>query len=632
MSSRIAAEGPTMNDDNAEFQKLLSSMSKNTSIEEQINLDHLTCGGLTVRAGRGSNAASPRDRNKRQWEDPIETNRNIHSTSASASRHHQVMSLSTSLDHSYNQSGYSGSSNKKSLKRSWQRMVGHFVVLLYTRPRCIVASILVTMLVSVSIFSRVVNPLREAGVVHHDYSDIQSIYDLSMGKIDHWCLQGGDDSCTCEDPLMPTIPEYGTWAKSWATAHAKNKELIEPYLEPLHIDATPIDVAFLGESVVEEMNGRWKGVVPPESKVLETVVKGFRKFFSKAEGAEIEGVALGIAGDTSPGVLWRLQNGEMPLDFNPQVWWISLGMNDLTRTKCSEEVVVLGILRVVEEILIHKPRAKIVINSLFPMADMRGGNVPREDDYADSPKLATAGREQNMRRHLRDSLFSKHEFQKNDIDPFSLRDLEEETAPKSLLSKLSWNYWKKKPTAPKDNPYLLESHKYRKHDAKSLYLRTNKFPLWTSIRAINEELRLFCEKHERVTFFDATKLFTTSHDLPGVVARHQFFLLRVDRISAKGHPTQEGFRLWQKSIAQELLHMLTATPTTIPNSLDKATKEENSTNTNNDNTWSIPVLDDDEFRSIVKKSPNDTFEQHEDPYNWTIADEHGNGGNEDEDI
>jgi hypothetical protein len=65
----------------------------------------------------------------------------------------------------------------------------------------------------------------------------------------------------------------------------------------------------------------------------------------------------------------------MPYDFNPKVWWLILGMNDLTRMQCSEEIVVLGILRVVEEIMMRKPDDKIVINSLLPMIDYRSKDV-----------------------------------------------------------------------------------------------------------------------------------------------------------------------------------------------------------------------------------------------------------------
>ena len=59
----------------------------------------------------------------------------------------------------------------------------------------------------------------------------------------------------------------------------------------------------------------------------------FDSHFHKASGAKIEGVALGIAGDTAPNVLWRLMHGEMPDFFAPKVWWLSLGNNDLGRTE-----------------------------------------------------------------------------------------------------------------------------------------------------------------------------------------------------------------------------------------------------------------------------------------------------------
>jgi hypothetical protein len=67
---------------------------------------------------------------------------------------------------------------------------------------------------------------------------------------------------------------------------------------------------------------------------LETIFnQRFRKTMNT--NATYEGVALGIAGDTSPNVLWRLIHGEMPDYFHPKIWWISLGNNDLGRTGVS---------------------------------------------------------------------------------------------------------------------------------------------------------------------------------------------------------------------------------------------------------------------------------------------------------
>ena len=69
----------------------------------------------------------------------------------------------------------------------------------------------------------------------------------------------------------------------------------------------------------------------------------------------------------SPNLLWRLMNGEMPAGLTPKVWWVGVGINDLTMKGCSEEVAFLGILRVVEEIQNAHPDDYIVINSILPV-------------------------------------------------------------------------------------------------------------------------------------------------------------------------------------------------------------------------------------------------------------------------
>lgn len=56
----------------------------------------------------------------------------------------------------------------------------------------------------------------------------------------------------------------------------------------------------------------------------------------------------------------------MPDSLYPSVWWILIGGNDLNIGQCSEEVVVLGILRLAELIAEQKPGSVIVINSILP--------------------------------------------------------------------------------------------------------------------------------------------------------------------------------------------------------------------------------------------------------------------------
>jgi len=264
----------------------------------------------------------------------------------------------------------------------------------------------------------------------HDWSAVSSALDLKLGNIDHWCLRGGDDACRCEDPLIPSARSE---AKAWGSAHGRNKKAVgeaiaairsaqvqaggggggggggapwssglysnevgdddglawfedgyqddwatgygggddyDPLGRDLSSDATQLDVVFLGDSITEQRIGKFFG---KDMEKFKSNAKVFRKNYSREAGAKYEGLALGIAGDTAPNLLWRIMHGEMPDDLNPRIWWITIGTNDLGATQCSEEVTLLGILRVVEEILNRKPAAQIVINSVLPMSQEKSG-------------------------------------------------------------------------------------------------------------------------------------------------------------------------------------------------------------------------------------------------------------------
>jgi hypothetical protein len=133
------------------------------------------------------------------------------------------------------------------------------------------------------------NPTEHFGVIANDYTGITSRLDLSIGKVDHWCLKGDNDSCRCEDPLQPQARgEFRLWTK----AHQANVELVQGAVG----SARSIDIAFLGGSVVEEMDGRWFG--KSRNEKLSQLAQIFDQNFSKEKGGSIDGLALGIAGDT----------------------------------------------------------------------------------------------------------------------------------------------------------------------------------------------------------------------------------------------------------------------------------------------------------------------------------------------
>jgi hypothetical protein len=69
-----------------------------------------------------------------------------------------------------------------------------------------------------------------------------------------------------------------------------NKELIDGVAW-----SKDLDVVILGDATVEEWNGRWLG---KENDKLSAIKGYFKKTFSVPGGGEVNGLALGIAGDT----------------------------------------------------------------------------------------------------------------------------------------------------------------------------------------------------------------------------------------------------------------------------------------------------------------------------------------------
>jgi len=131
-----------------------------------------------------------------------------------------------------------------------------------------------------------------------------------------------------------------------------------------------LDVVFVGDSITEQRQGTRKG----EPLVDYTGIKEvFDRTFTKEKGGDYNGIALGIDGDTSPQLLWRLMNGEMPDGLDPKVWWVGIGINDLSIKGCSEEIVLLGIMRVVTEIRNRHPDDIVVINSILPVQRNEAG-------------------------------------------------------------------------------------------------------------------------------------------------------------------------------------------------------------------------------------------------------------------
>ena len=100
-----------------------------------------------------------------------------------------------------------------------------------------------------------------------------------------------------------------------------------------------ISVAFLGQSMISVLNGRINDLEPGH-EYFGRVRHQFEKRFQDEDNG-VKGIALGLSGESSADVLWRLIHGELPDSFDPPVWWLVLGMEDLAKSSCSEEVVIM---------------------------------------------------------------------------------------------------------------------------------------------------------------------------------------------------------------------------------------------------------------------------------------------------
>jgi lysophospholipase L1-like esterase len=184
-------------------------------------------------------------------------------------------------------------------------------------------------------------------------------------------------SCKCLNPSEPSAP-VPQRVQAWQHAFDLNLQRIANQTDKL-------DVILTGDGLVEH----WWGVdtnmpVPTTNDTDDTSGSGsagvlaiwegnqavYDSLFSLKHGASVNGLALGIAGDQSPNLLYRLQHGEMSMEdqWQPAVWWVVIGSVDYRVSDCLTDCVVAAQIRVVQEILQQQPKATVVINSLLPVA------------------------------------------------------------------------------------------------------------------------------------------------------------------------------------------------------------------------------------------------------------------------
>ena len=215
---------------------------------------------------------------------------------------------------------------------------------------------------------------------HKTYFTLQKTRTIKFNKIPYnltdvnennivkgeWCLRGPKDKeCSCTNP---SIPKDRLKIRHWGRAHHLNQDKAVSYQNK------KLDVLFLGDSITEEWEGNRYGF-PVEGKL--EIIPIFQKLFRIRSGASLEGVPLGINADTSPNLLWRIQNGELPSKLNPSVVWLNIGTNDFGLTWCTPSITFLGIRKVIQYIRETKPHSTLVVNCLLPRTFHKQGYVNR---------------------------------------------------------------------------------------------------------------------------------------------------------------------------------------------------------------------------------------------------------------
>jgi N-acetylglucosamine-6-sulfatase len=106
-----------------------------------------------------------------------------------------------------------------------------------------------------------------------------------------------------------------------------------------------IDLLFVGDSITDS----WRHVGQPV----------WDQHFAPLRAAN-----FGISGDTTQGVLWRMQNGELD-GFKARLIVLMLGTNNIPRGNSNEEIAE-GLRLIVQEFRTRQPQARVLLLGIFP--------------------------------------------------------------------------------------------------------------------------------------------------------------------------------------------------------------------------------------------------------------------------
>lgn len=169
--------------------------------------------------------------------------------------------------------------------------------------------------------------------------------------------------------VASTFAEYGVNYPREAMAFPQWMSLHKKYVTEMerHVKAGGLDLLFVGDSITES----WRGLEYGQKAIR---ANGCDKIF-KREYGHLKADALGIAGDQTPHLLWRLKNGELPPELQVKVVVVLIGTNDVS-VKKEQADVVLGTQAIVDHIHTTHPATKVVVTAMFPRGETKHPRDP----------------------------------------------------------------------------------------------------------------------------------------------------------------------------------------------------------------------------------------------------------------
>ena len=107
-----------------------------------------------------------------------------------------------------------------------------------------------------------------------------------------------------------------------------------------------VDLIFIGDSITHGWEGKGKAI--------------WEKYYIKRNA-----VNLGIGGDRTQHVLWRLDNGNIK-NINPKVAVVMIGTNNSGNGRNSAEEMIDGVIAVIEKLRTKLPKTEILLLDIFP--------------------------------------------------------------------------------------------------------------------------------------------------------------------------------------------------------------------------------------------------------------------------